>query len=76
MKVYILTDVAAEENYTPRVFTNKEAAQQALIDTYNEYLEQSAGAIFSNDLWDTKAEIIYEDDTYNILQLFEVEVEE
>ena len=75
MKVYVLTDCAAEDNYTPRVFNKKEDAVKALKEQYNTYVKGNRGAIVEKDLYNTRAEITYVDDTYNILEVFEVEVE-
>ena len=73
-KVYVLTDCAAEENYTPRVFSNKEDAIKALREQYDEYTQEE-DYVCSSELDNNHAEIIYVDDTYNVLDIFEVEVE-
>ena len=73
-KVYVLTDCAAEDNYTPRVFSKKEDAVKALKEQYNVYVKGNRGAIDEKELYNTRAEIFYVDDTYNILEVFEVEV--
>ena len=73
MEVYVLTRCSAEENYTPKVFKNKEDAVSALRDIYNECI--SAGDYVDTDeLYTTSAEIIYIDGTYDRLNIFEVEV--
>lgn len=73
-KVYVLTHCAAEENYTPEVFVDKNKAIERLKDLYDGCLCE--GDYVDNDeLYDTAAEIIYVDDTYDRFDIFEVEVE-
>lgn len=74
-KVYVLTHCAAEENYTPRVFTNKKDAQKALKEDYQELKAGNNEFIYSKECGTNFAEIIWDDDTYNRLDIFEVEVE-
>ena len=88
--IYVLTHCAAEENYTPRVFMNKKDAQEALKEEYrsllidacdfsddvdDEYLEEESFYVYSKECGDNFAEIVWDDDTYNRLDIFEVEVE-
>lgn len=77
MKVYVLTHCAAEENYTPAVYFNKEKAKAAMKADYDENLNnaEAVGAVFDADFADDFASITYTDDTYDVYQLFEVEAE-
>lgn len=74
MIVYVLTHCAAEENYTPEVFTDVEKAYKRLKEVYEDCIEYDKNVV-SCDLYDTAAEIIYVDDSYDRLDIFEVEVE-
>ena len=74
MKVFVLTHCAAEENYTPEVFTDKNKAIERLKDLYESCICEG-DYVESDELYDTAAEIIYVDDTYDRLDIFEVEVE-
>lgn len=77
MKVYVLTHCAAEDNYTPIVFTNEEKAQRVMLDIYSNYVYGAdKEQIFSNEITTNEAEIVWVDDTYDKLKIFEVEVEE
>lgn len=73
-KVYVLTHCAAEENYTPRVFTNKKDAQEALKEEYEDLKADNNEFICSEECGANFAEIVWVDDTYNRLDIFEVEV--
>jgi len=75
MKVYVLTNCAAEKNYTPRVFTTKAAAIEALKDSYENCIAEG-DYVDHDELFDTCAEVVYIDDTYDVLEIFEVEVED
>ena len=75
MKLYVLAHCAAEENYTPKVFKNKEDAVSALKKIYKECIGcGDANYVDSDELYETAAEIVYVDDTYDRLDIFEVEV--
>lgn len=77
MKVYVLTHCAAEDNYTPEVFTSRERAQRAMLDIYSNFVYGAdKEQIFSNEITTNEAEIIWVDDTYDKLKIFEVEMEE
>ena len=92
-KVYVLTDCAAEDNYTPRVFKDKQKAREAFLEQVEEYLvdecydveedgepEQTYNGkpvydyVDNFEIQGDRAEIVYSDDTYNVLEIFEVEV--
>ena len=75
MKVWVITHCAAEENGTPVVAGSKEKATSILKEIYDNLVNDFEDSIFSNELWDTKAEIIYKDDTYDVFEIFECEVE-
>lgn len=74
-KVYVLTDCAAEENYTPRVFINEKDAQEALKEEFKNLKADNSEFIYFQDCGVNYAEIVWDDDTYNRLDIFEVEVE-
>ena len=74
MKVFVLTHCASENNYTPKVFTDKTKAVEALKEKYDS-LVSSSDYIVENEIFNTKAHIDYADDTYDVLEVFEVEVE-
>jgi len=73
MKLYVLTHCAAEENYTPEVYKSKEKAVERLKDIYEQCIGEG-DYVASDDLYDTAARITYVDDTYDRLDIFEVEV--
>lgn len=73
-KVYVLTHCAAEENYTPEVFTDKEIAMRVLSDWYNAQIENYAEAIYDSSCGETFCEIIWQDDTYDVVNIFDCEV--
>ena len=75
MKLYVLTHCAAEQNYTPQVFNNKEKAVEALKDMYEGFLCEG-DYVASDELYATCAEVVYIDDTYDRLDIFEVNLEE
>lgn len=84
MKLFILTHCAAEDNYTPRVFQNKTDAILALNKSYDELVyERDAdgevlcvyGSVYEYNIEGFRAEITYADDTYDVFEIFEVEVE-
>ena len=72
MKVFVLTHCAAEENYTPEVFTTKLAAEKRLREEFNDLMAQ--GNCLDYTLYVDAAEITYTDDTYDRFDIFEVEV--
>lgn len=74
MKVFVLTHCASENNYTPKVFTDKTKAVEALKEKFDS-LVSSSDYIIESELFVTKARIDYSDDTYDVLEIFEVEVE-
>jgi len=74
MIVYVLTHCAAEENYTPEVFTDVEKAYKRLKKVYEDCIEDDESVV-SCDLYDTSACIVYVDDSYDKLDIFSVEVE-
>ena len=89
-KVYVLTHCAAGENYTPRVFANKKDAQKALKEEYRNLiidacdfsddisdkdLEDVNIYIYSKHCSANSAEIVWDDDTYDRLDIFGVEIE-
>lgn len=73
MKLYILTDSTPEANYTPQVFKTKEEAVKALEELYDKYIAEY-DYVDSEVFYETHAEVIYVDDTYNTLDIFEVEI--
>lgn len=75
MKLYVLTHCAAMENYTPEVFTTKEAAIKRMRAIYKNCIGDG-NSVDTDELYTTSAEIIYVDNTYNRLDIFEVEVKE
>ena len=82
MKLFILTHCAAEENYTPRVFKTEQEAKKEMdriVDRllYERDEDNEITYQYSDDfeLYNRAAEIIYDDDTYDRLDIFEVEVE-
>lgn len=78
MKAYVLTHCSAEENYTPSVFLDKAKAIEVMKANYDENLNNATvvGALYDADFDDDFASITYTDDTYDIYQLFEIEVVE
>lgn len=75
MKLYVLTRCSAEQNYTPKVFKNIEDAVSELKKIYKQCLNCGDGNhVDSDELYNTSAEIIYKDDTYDRLDIFEVEL--
>lgn len=81
MKLFILTHCAAEENYTPQVFKTREEAQNEMNKTVDNlvYERDLDGDLISQytdnfEIYDDRAEIVYPDDTYDCLEIFEVEV--
>lgn len=82
MKLFILTHCAAEENYTPLVFKTKEEAKKEMDQIADEciYERDTDGEVidqYSDDykIYKDSAAIYYSDDTYDRLDIFEVEVE-
>lgn len=83
MKLFILTHCAAEENYTPLVFKSKEEAKKEMDHIVNDliYERDTDGEVidqYSDDyeIYEDSAAIYYGDDTYDRLDIFEVEVKE
>lgn len=75
MKVYVLTHCASEDNYTPEVFTSKEKAQTTLQFNYDKYTDGGDNSsIFSSEIWEDGMEIIWDDDSYDKFQIFEVDL--
>ena len=74
MKVYVLTRVAAEKNYTPCVFTDSGEARKYLKEWANELIETEKDSICSYSVTETTAEIDYYDDTYDVFEIFACEV--
>lgn len=75
MKAWVLTHCAAEENGTPVVTDSREKAISILKEIYDNLVNVYEDSILSNKFWGTKAEIIYIDDTYDVFEIFECEVE-
>ena len=75
MKVFVLTHCAAEENYTPEVFTNKEKAIERMKDLYEDCLFEG-DYVATDELYEHCAEVVYIDDTYDRFDIFEVELRE
>lgn len=81
MKLFILTHCAAEQNYTPQVFKTEQEAKKEMDRIVNEllYERDADGEIIDQytdnfEIFDDTAELIYGDDTYDRLDIFEVEV--
>ena len=81
-KLYILTHCAAEQNYTPCIFKSQQAARKELETIadrliYKRDLQGEIVTQYSDDfeINSNSAQIYYGDDTYDCLQIFEVEVE-
>lgn len=82
MKVYVLTHCAAEKNYTPSVFTDRAKAEKEMEDAFEsvvyQQLDDECGDI--QDCVDdfainnSCATVTYVDDTYDVWEIFEVEV--
>ena len=91
MKVYVLTHCAAEQNYTPLVFSTKERAEEELKELFKdiivepepeedeeyEFYEDAPinSAVYEYNIGTDFAEITWSDDTYDLLEIFEAEVE-
>lgn len=75
MKVYVLAACSNEENRKSEVFTTKEKAVAKMKAYCKEAEEKYMSAIFSVEVFDESAEIIYLDDTYEVYEVFEVEVQ-
>jgi len=82
MKLFILTHCAVEENYTPQIFKTKKEAQNKMKDMVDSlvYERDSDGDVIDQytdnfEVYDNRAEIIYPDDTYDCLEIFEVEID-
>ena len=74
MKVYVLTRVAAERNYTPCVFEDFGKAKAFFKEWIDETIEAEQDSISSYKVNELEAEIDYYDDTYDIFELFACEV--
>ena len=74
-KVYVVTNCAAEENYTPSVYTNKQDAQAEVKRLYEDYKAGYEDYIDNEEFWNDGFEIVWQDDTYNRVDIFEVEVQ-
>ena len=81
-KVFVLTHCAAEENYSPSVFTDFDKAKKAMHDSVDDLVfeqhDDESGEqhdyVESYNVTDVSAEVIYTDDTYDVFRIFEVEV--
>lgn len=76
MKIYILTDCAAGRNYTPAVFKTRKEAQKTMMQWYKNYIRNNPEAVMESNIYNDYAEIIYVDDSYNRLEIFEIELED
>lgn len=82
MKLFVLTHCGEEGNYAPSVFIDKVAAEKELMTQYEdaaiEQLDDGGGDFYdyveSAEVTETRAEITYVDDTYDVWEIFEVEV--
>ena len=74
MKVYVLTRVAAERNYTPCVFDDFSKAKSFFKEWVNEVIEAEQDSISSYTVHECNAEIDYYDDTYDVFEIFACEV--
>jgi hypothetical protein len=72
VKMFVLTRVANEQNYTPRVFQNQKDAINAMINDFDNIRDNVVEKKFTSK---TKAEVDYVDDTYDVFQIFEVELQ-
>ena len=75
MKVWVVTHCAAEDNATTFVADSEEKAKSIMTEMYQNIVDDFGDSIFSNEIWDTRAEIIFTDDTYDVFDIFECEVE-
>lgn len=90
-KVYVLAHHTVEETYAPRVFTNKKNAQKALKAEYRQLLidacdfsddvkdkdlEEESFYVYSKEHSANFAKIVWNDNNYDRLDIFEVEVED
>lgn len=71
--VYVVTHCAAEENYTPSVYVNKDDALKEVKKLYNECMKNK-DSVDNEEFWNDGFEIIWDDDTYDRVDIFEVEV--
>lgn len=76
MKVYVLARSEEANNLTPEVFTTKEKAIDRMRDYCQTEQEDFADIIFSIEVYDESAEIVYRDDSYVVFEVFEAEVEQ
>lgn len=72
---YVLTRCAAEDNYTPRVFSSKEKAKKAFDELVNQIVEDAEDSLVEEEIYEEKAELEYADETYDVVEIFEVEEE-
>ena len=81
MKLFILTQCAAEQNYTPQVFLTEREAKTEFNKEVDEaiYKRDVDGEIIDQytdnfEIYANSAEVIYDDDTYCKFNIFTVEV--
>ena len=77
-KVYVLSHCAAEANYTPSVYNSSKDAEDALGKTVYGLTHGEDGSevdVESAEVYDLSAEVVYPDDTYDKLDINEVEVQ-
>lgn len=74
MKVYVLTRVAGERNYTPCVFEDLDKAKSFFKEWVNAVIEEEQDSISFSEVNECEAEIVYYDDSYDIFELFSCEV--
>ena len=70
--VYVVTHCAAEENYTPSVFSRKEDAVAEVKRLYDDCMEHEH-YIDNEEFWEDGFEVVWQDDTYDRVDIFEVE---
>lgn len=71
-KVYVVTHCAAEENYTPSVYINKQDAVAEVKRLYDECMENKE-YIDNEEFWTDGFEVVWKDDTYDRVDIFEVD---
>ena len=72
-KVYVVTHCAAEENYTPNVYTNKQDALAEVKRLYDDCLENE-DYIDNEEYWEDGFEVVWQDDTYDRVDIHEVDI--
>lgn len=92
MKLFILTHCAAEENYTPSAHLNLRDAQAELNRQVNRCVDSVIGGNGDDEtltreeaidcyfdvyeVHETSAVLVYTDETYDVFEIFEVEMPE